>query len=1248
MAEDNCTYRNPLKRDGVSQKQRVPGALDPDYVNVDERSLADLLRFVNQYAKLLQYYKVDGTPDGDWGPFFEKDVTSIMVMLTDENPAAFINCLQEAEAIIKDDYATFREIRRAFKTLFDISATLAVEIDHWYRQSVKEFGFHSHLERVIISELRPSLIKLTGFYKGALTGTPLLIENFVAGEEKCGRELLSFPELSNHTLDKLWIDHGMADADENITTWPSFYNVIGSDTSVYKTDSTAIKARVREAFPVIRDLVRSFIGAIQTTKQRIPEFVEQTLASFSAHEPHMGLLLTFFKLFTRAQDQINSITGRHLNFYYEKVLQLVRHDAIPDQVHLILELAKHVDSHKIDKGTLFKAGKDILGKELLYRANEEVVLNKAKVLQLKSLFIDKSDQHRIYGKPVANSEDGLGKELDNPSAGWKAFGETQLLNIDDDGNKEYKSPEEVTMQFSSVGFAIASPLLDLAEGDRIITMEVAVANDTVGPGSVELTEGVEYSDLLRFYLTGPEGWINLQEFETTPTVKRNGSTYIIELPVIREVPSICGYNEEMHGTGYQTTHPIIKVVLANNRNTGIYAYHFLRNKRVDRLEISVTVNGLKNLVIQNELGTLDPAKPFQPFGPAPTVGSAFYVGSREVFSKHLDSISVVVEWHDYPNERLSNYYNYDATGTLTGAKATNRTPLADSDFKADLEILDNGSWQPVKSSINIFPAQLSNRFNLINKAWSGTGADDDTNNFAIGWAPALDSFSEFNVNLNRGFLRLVLSVPQNAFGHKIYPRLLMQQLQENGDIPVEPYTPKINSITLNYSASIEMNERGEQTNSGEDQLYHLYPFGTCKVFEGNKHLDELYVLPKFSHAGELGEIDHEGEFYIGIYALQPPQQISLLIKMAEGSGNPSLNPPEINWFYLSASGWISFKNEDILVDGTNGLLDTGILRFNIPEQATSETTLLPGECHWIKAAVNQNAGALSRIIDLHSQVLSASFLDQNNAPEFLSNALPAGTISKLKQKQSQVKNIQQPYASENGKIAEQDREYYRRVSERLRHKDRGISVRDYERIVLQEFPSVYKAKCINHTVYDLEMNGTKMDAEFAPGYVTLVVVPDLSNKNAFNQLEPRVSLDLIKQISCFLKKKISLFAAENISVINPYFEQVQLVFNVVFTAGKDEGYYRKKLVEDITAFLSSWAFEESEDILFGGSMHKSVILNYVEEQPYVDYVTDFKMNHLIEGKSIKQNTDEIFTSQARSVLVSYHTHNINNQSIKVL
>jgi hypothetical protein len=83
-------------------------------------------------------------------------------------------------------------------------------------------------------------------------------------------------------------------------------------------------------------------------------------------------------------------------------------------------------------------------------------------------------------------------------------------------------------------------------------------------------------------------------------------------------------------------------------------------------------------------------------------------------------------------------------------------------------------------------------------------------------------------------------------------------------------------------------------------------------------------------------------------------------------------------------------------------------------------------------------------------------------------------------------------------------------------------------------------------------------------------------------------------------------------------------------AGGDVGYYCKKLNEDIKKFLSPWAYDEGKDISFGGKIHKSVILNYIEGISYVDYLTDFKLNHL----GIKNDVEEAEAASPRSVLVT--------------
>ena len=53
--------------------------------------------------------------------------------------------------------------------------------------------------------------------------------------------------------------------------------------------------------------------------------------------------------------------------------------------------------------------------------------------------------------------------------------------------------------------------------------------------------------------------------------------------------------------------------------------------------------------------------------------------------------------------------------------------------------------------------------------------------------------------------------------------------------------------------------------------------------------------------------------------------------------------------------------------------------------------------------------------------------------------------------------------------------------------------------------------------------------------------------------------------------------------------------------------YAPALVQELIEYLSPWAFESGKDITFGGRIYKSVLLQFVEKRPYVDYVTSFKM-----------------------------------------
>jgi len=233
--------------------------------------------------------------------------------------------------------------------------------------------------------------------------------------------------------------------------------------------------------------------------------------SVSQSTPHYTLFVTFLELFRYSQDHINTLTKKHLDFYYNEVLRIKEKDATPDQVHIILELAKNVQEHALKADQTVFTGKDDLGKELFYRLDKDTVINKAQVTSLKSVFVDKLNGHSIFAAPMANSADGLGKPLEGEEPKWYGFGKSQYEKIPiADQEEEYVilPAEERTMQDADLGFAIASPILLLREGDRTITITLELNEKKVKGNSISASlDSIDFSESFRIYLSGEEKWI---------------------------------------------------------------------------------------------------------------------------------------------------------------------------------------------------------------------------------------------------------------------------------------------------------------------------------------------------------------------------------------------------------------------------------------------------------------------------------------------------------------------------------------------------------------------------------------------------------------------------------------------------------------------------------------------------------------------------------------------------------------------
>ena len=780
-------------------------------------------------------------------------------------------------------------------------------------------------------------------------------------------------------------------------------------------------------------------------------------------------------------------------------------------------------------------------------------------------------------------------------------------------NKTYEDGKltQINMPQAEVGFAIASHYLWLAEGTRTITVEITQSGIPIDLASNRNQEII-------CCVTTEKGWFECKQADTSFTT----TSGIIKLAISLSGadPAVIPYSSKTHGYNFVTTLPILLVKL-RHQNDQEYLYPAVQNIIIDTIGLTVDVKGLKSLAVSNDLGPVDTSKPFQPFGASPIEKSALVIGSKEVFQKTLKTATINIDWQNSPN------------------------PYNNETVNINIKYLQQGKWQPS----NIAARNIKSETFPLNAGLDNPVIDD-----------ADFSAQEFyNTSARHGFVRLETSTD---FGQSDYEQALINYLTDqqvliaftirasdadpknDGKKPISPVRPtapigpSVSELTLNYTTNpqiIALNSKDKLSfEKRQSHFFYVTPFGQSEQHPVLNSSHQVFLVPQFSFQRDNTKNDSNAEFYIGITSLKPPQNLALFIQVVDGTENPlSKKPnPHIHWGYLRSNEWISFSEHDIQ-DDTDGLLNSGIITFSIPDETLFNNSLLPSGQFWLRAAVAAQSDAVCRLQMVAGQGLTATFENHGNDPAFPATTLLAGTINNLDQPDAAVKNINQPFQSFGGRGAEQAKAFYTRVSERLRHKDRAIALWDYEHLILEAFPKIYQAKCLNHTQYEKnDEGGIGIYRELAPGHLTIVTIPNQQFHKLRDPLKPYTSLGLLQEIATFLSARLSCFV--KLHVRNPQFEEIRVACRVKYHTGFDEKFYTRALQQAITRFLSPWAYDCSIRPSFGGKIYKSVLINFVEELPYVDYVTDFQLFHDIDLPRTTVDKIEVEGSRAISILVS--------------
>lgn len=1157
---NNCLDTNLLTYGGTSQVQRILNALLSKYAQVDERTTADLVLLTKRYSAYLNYYDLTNVITGDWQNIMSKDVAVNIASVADWRIKNYTPFVEYIYGKIKDS-ATDTDATNYFKIIFDFIFSLAADLDRTYQELPSDVSYTEFLAVSIASKSAVPL-NILGQYYQAFKASLLIDEGSTFTDPLTPVDNLIFSQnFHSSGLSSPW-------------QIPAVTAPLITLTGVIRDDINLIITH-----NLFTGTLQSFLDAIVNIVSRTPDYLEETLENYPSHEPHYALYLAFLRLFRFAQDHLNQYTQHHLDFYYKDVLQLSNNAAEPDFVHLVFELQKNIDQHLLSKGTAFKAGKDAGNNDLFYSLTDDLVIQKAIVQSLQSLYLNKDiNPVTLFASSTADSEDGQGAKLLSADNSWFPFG----------------NPKKISQ--ANIGFAIGSNILYLNEGKRTVTLTFQC--DSLG----SITD-LDLSEIFTVQFTGKKNWYTALGY--TPFIV-DANSFSLSVTIYGDAPPIVPYSQKIHGGNFTQELPMVQLLLANYTS-----YQKIKLLTIKSISLQVTAT-VKNLSLQNDDGKIDPSKPFKPFGEFPGSEASFIIGSKEIFQKSLSDVAISIEWQ--------------------------QPPLASD--TANTYLLKQGDWIQFGDSLNLndIPITITNA-NAIPQS-----------------APQFIPNDDYAITSVDGFIKLELGNDDHSIA--TYLSGVKTKLSQTGasvtddgkgnltftlNAPAlqDPPTPPVaKSISITYSTQIEeisFAETDDKSFAAHTKFYyHIEPFGFREMHPFITD-DPLNFLPVFNLDDSIAK-DDGGELWIGLSNALPGETFSILFQVSDGSANPLKIMTDVDWYYLSNNNWLKFDHLSV-TDQTNKLTRSGLVILNVPEAATTTNSRAGNGLLWIKAAIDHDPDAVCKLIAVRANAAKAQFDGGAKQIEF-TKSLPPATISKPAVADAALKKTEQPYPSFDGRVHETDDQFYLRVSERLRHKHRAITTWDYERLTLQYYPQIHKAKCINHTgfVINKKTNDQKY-SEVLPGHVMVVTIPDLTSLNTANLLRPYTSIGLLTEIQQYLQTLTSPFV--RLHVCNPQFEEIQFDFQVTFHQNYDPVFFTDLLNTEIEQFLTPWAFGNAKDIEFGSTVEKSVVLNFIEERYYVDFVTCFNMNQIIlrDGSVIQDalyNIEEAVASTARSVLVSYY------------
>ena len=1123
-------------------------ALSPETALLDARTEIDRLGFLSDFAALINFYDSDNQVNGNWAPFLLKDPAILLAHMARTNLEKFRVIYRHTCKFIESKTRHHREIAWAMNHLFDQVTHLFMRLERWthYMQaSDAKYEMKTYLLHQVKNTYSAIFWAIIGL-RDSLAALPYRYK----------------VEPAKHYL--------FTDYDEHI--WKQnagkcpFWDILGLIPQITQNSPK----QVYQALKNISDQVLNFLTTVIAQAAIAYEQVKLEKSKF----PDTLLLRAFTNLLKVHQQQLNEITAKHLDFYFQDVLKQSPRGAMPDSAYIYITAAKKDAAFTLPEGTLFDAGLDEQKKPVQFSSAELVTVNPATISAAYTvLAIGKGSGHTVYIGEIPDPGTVKKDESGRPVS-YKTFGSTT---------------SDSTLNGAIIpksGLTFSSPILLLQEGER--TIQLSFTCD-------ELDR--ELFTNASVYLSTASNWVKLTDYDI-----------VVEDPYINQifirlsanVAPIAPFTKNPENIDAKW--PVLKIEFDALTIPQI-------SPKLKIIQLSVTAYGVSNFQLYNDYGGISAKTPFQPFGATPLLHSNFIIGSPELFSKPLDRFNLTLKWDNLPlandisfdtyYQQYNRYLNHCFDNIITATQQKRSwwrrfilrrkrqinividkdvigpNVFTDTSFIADFKLLQAGSWL----NANVFNLRIlnSNVTDEPNTKYLFQTNDDKlqpiSNFYSEGLLldngygvqipfkpdPAIqdDLSFKFSDKSTSGFIKIVLNGNPYGFGSNLYGSVVAQIATYNAWLLYHqqglgllakaaslPFAPRLASISADYTATAD-----------ESYPYAGYFYSPLNIQpircdpQAPKQQIQPRLYPWAIDALKLPEIDQTGMLLLAIDNLVPAESISLYLELTGATHLPVVKN-HLQFFYQNTAGWGSLA---LLSDGTDGFSHSGIVKLNIPSDAVSGDFLTVKGKYAIAIMMSGAPETAAKLISISTNGL----LVNRHSAISGKPTLAAGQIKKTVSAMPQIAAINQPFASFGGAGAETPAIMQRRVTGQLKTKDRAISREDYARLIQQKFPDIYYTSLVYK-------RGCR---EHAP-CINIFVAGKRENLNEASALLPSLNPAYLQEIKDYLKQHSS--GTCNIQVMNFCFMPVTVNARVLIKPGFFPDGVAKAIGAAIDIYLSPW------------------------------------------------------------------------------